>query len=160
VKLAGPFRLALLAVWMAIPGGCATIASKLPAVISAVTDGMMVLDTIEAFIRNYFTKHPAPETQARVDVAIARTRGALSAALRTAHGAEKLDQAQIDAAFADFKAAYQDLMVLLTPLGVRSGDRLAAAPNSSGLIVPEPLAFGLGAAREGGSRPAAPAAKW
>src|SRR5687767_9504873 len=101
MKLAGPIRLALLAVWMAIPVGCATISSKLPIVISAVTDGMMVLDTIEAFVRQFFGKHPAPETQQKVEIAIARARGALSTALRTAHGAEKLDRAEIDAAFTD-----------------------------------------------------------
>jgi hypothetical protein len=136
--------LALLVALAAAPvSGCAAIVSNLPAVIAAVTDGMMVVDAIEAFVRRFFAASPNPDLQRKVDVAVSKTRSALSAALRISDGAQKLDQAQVDAAFADFKTAYLELVALVAPLGVQQqGDTLRATPGG-GLVVPEPLALRL-----------------
>ncbi len=129
--------LALLSVYLAGPG-CAVV-PYLPKVIAAVTDGMMVLDTIEKFIDRYFQSRPNAELQKKADTAIARTRSALDAALRIANGAEHLNQAKVDEAFAEFRIAYTDMMALLGPFGVSSGDALRATPG--GLVVPQPLAM-------------------
>lgn len=155
------FAVLLLAASLTAAPGCATVASLLPGVIAAVTDGMMVLDTLELFIKRYFDSRPTAPGRDKLEMFAARARSALNAALRAAHGAEKLDQAQIDAAFAEFRVAYTELLALLEPLGVKTSpdiDRpLAAGPNT--LFVPEPLAFKVGAARGSRPRPAAPAAE-
>jgi hypothetical protein len=134
-----------VALWAALNFcACATVAAHLPSVIAAVTDGVMVLDTIDRFADAYFSSHGAdPRTQAKVDGAIERARAALNAALRAAQGAEHLTQEQIDAAFADFRAAYAELLALVAPLGVRqgTGETLRASPGN--LVVPEPLALAL-----------------
>lgn len=127
---------------IALGASCATVASALPAVVAAVTDGMMVIDTIERFVHAYFVAHPSAETQAAVDAAIEKTRIALNVALRTAQGAKDLDQAKVDEAFANFKTAYVELIALVTPLGVLpGGDTMMARPHT--LVVPDPVALTL-----------------
>lgn len=101
----------------------------------------MVVETIARFLETYLAAHPGKVDEAKIRGAVERTRTALNVALRIAQGAEKLDQAQVDAAFADFKAAYIDLLALAAPLGVQTGDKLMARP---GIVnVPEPMALKL-----------------
>lgn len=121
--------------------GCAAIAAALPDVIAAVTDGAQIIDAIEHFVALYFASHPDADKQKAVGEAITKARSALNLALRSAQGAKDLDDAKIDAAFADFKAAYLELIALCAPYGVKQAKvgRFAAAPGS--LIVPEPIAF-------------------
>jgi len=125
--------------------GCAAIVSALPAVISAVTDASLVLSTIESFVNTYFAQpaHVDLEKQKAVNLAITRARTSLDAALRIAHGAEKLDQAKVDEAFAEFKIAYTELIGMVDSIGIKSGPekRMMAGPNT--LTVPEPLALSL-----------------
>lgn len=141
----GMKKIALLIVLVAVApsfSGCAAIVSNLPNVIAAVQDGELIVDAIKEFADLYFVQHPDAAKQAEVMKAVAKARVALDAALRLADGAGKLDQAQIDAAFADFRVAYQDLTSLVGPLGVSvQGQRLARA--GAGLVVPEPLALHL-----------------
>lgn len=135
---------ALLAVTLCFGSGsgCAAVMSNLPAVIAAVTDGNLVVDTIEAFANAYFITHPNPEKQKEVSIAIARTKAALDAALRMVHGIEKINQAKVDEAFADFRVFYTDLVSLTAAIGVKTGGtKLLASPG--GLTVPEPLALKL-----------------
>lgn len=121
---------------------CAAVVSSLPLVIAAVTDGMLVLDSLKPFVDAYFKNRPNEDLEKKVATASARARGALNAALRIAQATDKLNQAKVDEAFADFRVAYSDLLVLLGPLGVQQqGDRLRATPG--GMIVPEPLALKL-----------------
>ena len=101
----------------------------------------MVVDTIARFVDVWLAKHPGRPDEARIRGAIEKTRTALDVALRAAQGAQKLDQAQIDAAFADFRIAYTELLALVAPLGVQSGDTLAARPDT--ITVPTPLALTL-----------------
>ena len=128
-----------LAVFMFLAPGCATVAAYLPTVIAAVQDGALVVDTIERFVDRYFEAKPNPEKQKQADQAIARTRSALDLALRTASGAQDLNDAKVDEAFAEFRRAYTDLVVLLGPLGLATGEGLRASPG--GLTVPTPLAM-------------------
>lgn len=122
------------------PVGCATVATNLPIVIAAVMDASLILESLTSFIDAYFRVRPDADLEKKVRDAMTKTRAALNTALRLAQGAEKLNQAQIDAAFADFKAAYAELLVILAPLGVTAkGAELKAVPG--GLIVPEPLAL-------------------
>lgn len=133
-------KLLVLFAALSFAPGCATISSTLPIIIAAVTDGVMVLDSIQVFADAFFRNKPNEDLEKKVRDGIARSRSALNAALRLAQGAEKLDQAKIDEAFVEFKRAYADLLVLLTPLGVQQqGTALKAIPG--GLIVPEPLAL-------------------
>ena len=134
-----PLTIALAVPVLAAPG-CATVAAYLPTVIAAVQDGALVVDTIERFADRYFAAKPNPELQKKADQAIARTRSALDAALRTASGAQDLNDAKVDEAFAEFRRAYTDMVALLGPLGLSTGEGLRASPG--GLTVPTPLAMG------------------
>lgn len=134
----------VVVVGTAVPlGGCAAIVSALPAVISAVTDASLVLSTIESFVNAYFASHADAEKQKSVALAITRARTSLDGALRIAHGAEKLDQAKVDEAFAEFKIAYTELIGMVDSIGIKSGpqNRMMAGPGT--LTVPQPLALSL-----------------
>lgn len=120
--------------------GCGTLTASLPAVLAAVTDGIMVLDGIQMFVDAFFRAKPNADVEKKVSDGMLRARAALNAALRLSQGAEKLDQAKIDEAFAAFRLAYADLLVLLGPLGVQQqGAAFKATPG--GLVVPVPLAL-------------------
>jgi hypothetical protein len=120
---------------------CAQLVSALPAVIAAVTDASQIIDAIEDFAKRFFAAKPDPEREEVVLEAVAKTRTALNVALRFAQGAESLDQAKVDQAFADFRVAYQSLLTLTAPLGVREAGALAAGPGM--LTVPKPMALTL-----------------
>jgi hypothetical protein len=126
--------------------GCGAIMNALPAIVAAVSDGSMILDQIQAYLDTYFKTHPDPIAEKKASFAIAKCRAALIAAQRTSAGAQKLDQQQIDAAFADFKVAYQELLAIAGPYGVtQEGSTLKASAN--GLSVPPPAALTLKVAR-------------
>lgn len=134
-------RSVLLAAALVVPVSCAAVVQYLPTVIAVVQDALIVIDQIKMFTDGVFVVKPNPDLQHKIDQAIARTKVALDAALRVANGTDKLTKEQADAAFADFKVAYQDLIALVAPLGVKTGDHLAAAPGT--LTVPTPLALKL-----------------
>lgn len=132
-----------LAAMLALPvaaTSCAAVISALPTVIAYAQDAAFILDQVAKFVDAYFVVHPNAALQKQASVAEARARSALDLALRTATGAQDLDQAKADAAFADFRLAWQDYIVLVGPMGVKAGaPRLAATP-AGGLLVPDPLA--------------------
>lgn len=118
--------------------GCAAFVASLPVIIAAILDGAQIIDAIEHFVDAYFVAHPDPIAQAKVSEAVARCRSALNIALRSAQGAQEVDEQKVDAAFNDFKAAYIALLGLCKPYGVQpAGGKLAASPGK--LEVPEPL---------------------
>lgn len=121
--------------------GCATIGMALPTILMAIQDGSLVLETIDSFVRTYFASKTDDERYIKIEKAIARSREALDAALRITQGADKLDQQKVDEAFADFKIAYNDLVALTAPLGVRTGAGGLLKASPGGLNVPEPLAL-------------------
>lgn len=118
---------------------CAAVVSYLPTVVSVVTDALIVVDQIKTFVDGVHAVKPDVDL-AKVYAAISRTKVALDAALRATNGVDKLTKEQADAAFADFRVAYQDLIALVGPLGVTTGNGLKAAPGS--LQVPTPMALG------------------
>lgn len=140
-RLPAAFLFAAFLLTAAGAPSCATVAAYLPTVIAAVQDGALVLDTIERFVDRYFESRPNADLQRKADIAIARTRSALDAALRAASGAKDLNEAKVDEAFAEFRRAYTDLVALLGPLGLSTGEGLRATPG--GLTVPTPLAMGM-----------------
>lgn len=144
-KLVAIVGLALVTL-LVLPG-CGAVIAALPQVISAVTDGIMLLDQIERYVESYFAAKPNPELQEKVVKAIGKARNALIAANRTAKGAQKLDQQKVDEAFADFGVAYSELAALLDGVKIpglrvaRPGAALSAAPGE--LVLPEPMALKL-----------------
>lgn len=137
----------LLAIAIALASpGCAALGGILPDVILYVEDGSAILNVIASFVDAYFLQHPDPAAQAKVDDAMTKTRSALATMLHAAQGASSLSDANVDAAFNDFKAAYMELLALTAPMGVSptgGAIKMSAAPGK--LMVPEPLAFRRGA---------------
>lgn len=118
---------------------CAAAIAGLPAIVAGVTDAMLIVSTVDSFAKTYFATHPKPELQLKVEGAIAKVRSSCDIVLRVANAGEKLDQAQEDAAFADLKTAYSELIALVGPIGVHEeGATMRAAPGG-GLIVPAPI---------------------
>jgi hypothetical protein len=122
-------------------GSCAAVVASLPKVIAVVTDASLILNQIDSFVNGVFAVKPDAELQKKYAVVMAATRKALAAANRIATGSQDLTQSQINDAFAEFRAAYQDLLALVGPLGVTTGNGDKAAPGT--LQVPEPLALSL-----------------
>jgi hypothetical protein len=125
--------------------GCAAVLSALPTVIAAVMDAFVILDAIDDFSDRYFKVHPDPGAQSKIDNAITKARASLNIALRTTQGAQDLSDQDIERAFASFRVAYQELLVLVGPIGIKStssGDNALSA-SSNQLVVPEPIALGL-----------------
>lgn len=126
--------------------GCSAIMGNLPAVLAYVQDGQLILSAIESFANAMFTAGVHPELQKPVATALARAKAALDAALRAGTGVEKLNQADLDAAFKEFQLAYGDLVNMMSQMpgfGVQ-GKALKAAPGggpAGTLTVPEPLAI-------------------
>jgi uncharacterized membrane protein len=140
-------RKLVLFVCLAVAGvsGCAGVTALLPSVIAAVTDGLMVLDTIKNYADRYFSRHTdTPALQAQIDAALTRARLALDAALRATHGAEKLTQHDVDLAFKEFRDAYMSLLLLVGPIGVSNAADGALRATPDGLQVPAPLALTAG----------------
>ena len=128
--------------------GCAALSAALPEIVSVITkvaDASIILDQIKAFVDSYFAAHPDAGKQRGIDAALTKTRLALLTAQRSAQGAEHLDQKQTDAAFADFRAAYEELTQLLAGIDglhvAKSGEALQARPGE--LVIPTPLAMKL-----------------
>lgn len=139
-----PIRALVLAVALVFSvSSCAAVVSTLPKVVSIVSDAALIVDAIDSFVDNVFQVKPDTELQSKVDLAIARTRLALAMANRLATGTEKITQAQLVAAFEDFRVAYQELLALVAPLGVSTSGDLALKATAGGLQVPEPMALRL-----------------
>jgi hypothetical protein len=138
-------RVLMVVATLAVLPGCAAIAKFLPAVIAAVDDAAQILDIIDTAAGAYFASRPEDPKRAEYERAVIKARMALSAASRATKGAEHLTQEQADAAFEEFRRAYQDLLAVVGPLGIAApGGGFGVAPGG-GVTVPEPLAFSLGA---------------
>lgn len=137
----------LLALLIIPPQGCASLFSSLPDINVAVTDGMLVLDTISSFSSTYFGTHPDAGLSTKVFSGITKAREALDVALRAAKASKNLSQAEYDAAFAGFETAYTELTALVDSIGIKTSSSpdgsksLKASP--AGLVIPKPLALSL-----------------
>jgi hypothetical protein len=142
--------------------GCAALATLLPTVSEVVSDGVAILGMISSAVSSYFRASPNPTLQAKIEAGIQKAQQALVTGGQLLAGVEGASQKQMATAFADFSAAYGDLMQLIAPLGIvpaqpvtpvaslasDGGAPALAAPSAAPvLVVPTPLA--LRAARVG-----------
>ena len=139
-----------LLVLLTLAGGlpaCATIVPMLPKLVAVVTDAMATLTVIDSAVDGWLDQHPNVDPKLRRDYEAAYTRcvTALNAANHALAGAEKLDQQDIDAAFAEFRAAYLALRDLLVMQGVAvaagNGELSVSASPSDAIVLPVPEAF-------------------
>lgn len=143
---AGPAKLVLAALLGLSLGvsGCAAVVSQLPNVVAYVQDAELILNTIETAMNGVWANHPDPANQKLVNESIAKVDTALDAVNRIAQGGEKVDQAQLEAAFSDFQAAFSDLMSLLGPYGITVADVPKATRTAAGgLVVPRPTLYSV-----------------
>jgi hypothetical protein len=122
--------------------GCATLVGDLPSIIATINDGSLILSTIESFLQAYFLQNPNPTKQAACEKLIVKAKTALDAAQRAASGVDKINQAEVDTAFQDFKSAYLDLTSLMSSygIGISVGGSTVKATSGTTIIVPTPLA--------------------
>lgn len=125
--------------------GCGAVLSALPIVISAVVEAGMVLDSIERFVDHFFVAVPDTDREQKVRDALEKARIALNVALRTTQGVEELSREDVIKAFKAFQEAYEQLLVLVEPMGVKqiSADKKMSV-SSDQLLVPKPLAMEIG----------------
>ena len=143
-------KLCLLCVCLGMPlGGCAAVMPVIPQIVSVVTDAMVVLGIVDSSVQEYFRTHPDldPAVRAQYVDVYQKALRALDAAQAALRGVEQLDQKQYDAAFAQFKAAYQELLDLLEQKGMLRQQYLSAAPGQS-VYLPMPEALSYRVARE------------
>lgn len=128
---------------------CAPIMAALPQVVAVITDAMATLTVIDQAVEQWLDAHPNvdPAKRAKYREAYTRCVSALNAANHALAGVEKLDQSQVDVAFAEFKTAYYALRDLLVIEGVARADtqgRLTVGTDAVLLPEPEALTFRLG----------------
>lgn len=120
--------------------GCAAVAAALPVLTAVVTDAFAVLSVIDGAARHWFTLHPNKEVERHYLEVYTKTIKALNAANHALAGAKNLDQDQYDAAFAEFRDAYAELMELLERHGISEQQKLKLSDGST-VHLPEPLAL-------------------
>ena len=136
----------LLATFGIVEPGC----QYLPAIQAGVDTAVAVassleatVEAIESFVTSYFTAHPNPAEQAKVEAGLARTKQVIAVlfdVLSTAKDAMALD---VQKAIQDAQRAYADLLALTRPLGVtEKGSAAAVASGEAFLVVPPPSQFG------------------
>lgn len=108
---------------LAMPAmGCPQMLPVITEIATAIADAGQWIDIISAAARIFFALRPNAELEQKVNAKIGQARLALNAALRTTHGAKALGQSDVDAAFADFRAAYKELIELTQSAGIVAKD--------------------------------------
>lgn len=138
-------RVALLAALVASLSGCGLLAPAEPILtdINAIAnDAQEVLNLVNTAAEAYFAGHPDLSTARSTYEAIySRVHLALDGAIRALTGVQDLDQSKLDVAFADFKAAYNDLSQFLASFGITlPTGKYLAAPGAKP-VAPVPMAF-------------------
>ena len=128
-------------VLIATMSGCPTLSNITPqTIVTYVQDAELVLGTIQSFINTYFANHSNPTLQSTINADMQKAQTALDAALRATQGVQNITQDQINVAFADFQAAYADIIGLIGPLGVQQSSSVKKASMSGGtLTIPTPI---------------------
>ena len=117
--------------------GCANVLSS---IILKAQDAQLILTTIQGFSNAYFFAHPNSSQQTAINADITNAETALDGAIRTVNGISDITQAQADGAFANFEAAYKDLLTLVAAIGVLPDNvQMATRTSTGGLSVPTPL---------------------
>ena len=112
--------------------GCAALPSVIAVVASVVSTAGTVLDSIEAFADTYFAAKPDAGFQQSIATALTRCRVALVAVQQASRGAEDLNDRDYHAALSAFLEAYQSLLDVVAPIGVRvtADGRMSASPGT------------------------------
>lgn len=121
--------------------GCATVAVALPVVLAAVQGAELAVNMIEAFVNAYYKAHPNSAAEKKCDDGIARTRIALGIVVNLTTGVSAVDQGQLQSAFSDFEATYNELIALTKPIGVSVGAGFRTSPGGESLTVPPASSF-------------------
>jgi hypothetical protein len=130
--------------------GCISL-QKVPDVVHDVAseilrdaqEAQQIVEVLHALTTSYFLLHADPAMQANVEHAFAVVALALDAAVRASAGAKATTDKEYDLAFANFRAAYLDLVAMLKSLGIVTpdSDKMGAMKSSRGrLALPEPRA--------------------
>lgn len=118
---------------------CSSLLQALPTVIQYVQDAQMILDMIDREAKPFFDKADE-NTQQEYSEVMHVARKSLQIALRSTKGTDELQKEQVDAAFANFREAYKDLLGILARAGVmRSDGTMRVSPGSPVLDIQEPL---------------------
>lgn len=126
--------------------GCARFSQGVNVAISALQTSALVLDQIQGFVDAYFRATPDAAKEKQVDDAIEKTREGLIVATKLLEGIEAASQLQIDIATKDFKEAWDELVKLVGPLGVKvskPGEHLMLSEAEHGIVVDEPEILSL-----------------
>lgn len=131
-----------------VVAGCGgiSLSQGLNVTIGALQAATDTLDVIQGFVTDYFRAKPDATKEKEVDDAIAKTREGLITATKLLEGVEAATQLQIDNATKDFKAAWDELVKLVGPLGVKiskPGEHLMMSEGEHGIVVDEPEILSL-----------------
>jgi hypothetical protein len=109
---------------------------------AVITNARIVLDIIDGGVQEWFRTHPDVPEKAKQEYEKLHKKAllALDAAAQAVAGSTDLSQDEYDAAFAEFRQAYIDLVNLLHREGIARDNTMGAADGST-LVIPEPMAL-------------------
>jgi hypothetical protein len=123
--------------------GCAAVLPLIPKIVSVITDAVLILDTIDTTVQEVFRQNPdiPDRTRAKYTIVMTKAQQALNSAQHTLQGTQDLDQKQYDAAFAEFKQAYTELLALLEKEGLMQNNMLGSGEGAVQIPQPEALTY-------------------
>lgn len=117
-----PFRALLLgAALLGLPGCAFTRESVVPVlndVLLVAEDAASILSAIHTAEVVFFRAAPNPDAQSKIERALSDAEIALDVALQTVSATKDISSDAADAAFVEFRKAYQDLVMLAGQLGI------------------------------------------
>ncbi len=120
------------------PAQVAAVVETLPKVVQYIQDAQIILDQIDAAAQPILALKADEQLKQEYAKQLGNARSALQVAIRTTKGGQALSQGDIDAAFAEFKAAYTKLSTFLDTSGLKVNG-LMSSPGG-GVEIPVPLA--------------------
>ncbi len=122
--------------------GCAAAIPVLTKIAAVITNAKIVLDIIDGGAREWFRTHPDTPDKVIAEYEKIHQKAllALDAAAQAVAGSTDLSQDEYDAAFAEFKQAYIDLVNLLHKQGIAQDGTMGAADGST-IELPTPMAL-------------------
>jgi hypothetical protein len=122
--------------------GCPAAIPVLTTIAAVIHNARIVLDIIDGGAQEWFRTHPETPEKVRAEYAKLHQKAllALDVAAQSVSGATDLSQKEYDAAFAEFKQAYINLVDLLHRQSIAS-DNLMGASDGSTFVIPEPMAL-------------------
>lgn len=125
--------------------GCVALTSALPIIDSAISDSSIVLKGIETAFDAYQATHAvSPADRLEYDKLLASAYQDLALGNRAVTDLKQVDQGQYDAAFSDFKTAFETLVAFLKAKGITPvGSGLVGVGTQGGDDFPTPRVIGL-----------------